>query len=127
MSQTSRPKDTASMDTRSESTRPSPGAPMVRVTLAAWLLLTAVGFGRLDANEPPTTAPAASEDPLARIPTLKLADLEEWRQAIVPSAEENLWLEIPWLASFGEGLHRAARADKPVLLWVMNGHPLGCT
>jgi hypothetical protein len=34
---------------------------------------------------------------------------------------------VPWLASFAEGVRAADAARKPLLLWIMNGHPLGCT
>ena len=40
---------------------------------------------------------------------------------------ESSWRDLPWLTSYHEGLVAAARGDKPLLLWVMNGHPLGCT
>jgi hypothetical protein len=46
---------------------------------------------------------------------------------IVPSAEEEGFLAIPWRAALWPALAEARAADRPVLLWVMNGHPLGCT
>ena len=50
-----------------------------------------------------------------------------WREHILPAAEELAWEEIPWLTTFKDGILAAAAADKPLLLWTMNGHPLGCT
>ncbi|MCI0456205.1 MAG: DUF3578 domain-containing protein [Gemmataceae bacterium] len=46
---------------------------------------------------------------------------------IKPSAGEDRWAEIPWLASLWEARQRAAAEGKPILLWEMDGHPLGCT
>jgi len=49
-------------------------------------------------------------------------------QALIkPSANEEKWTEIPWLASLWEARQRAAAQGKPILLWEMDGHPLGCT
>ncbi len=45
----------------------------------------------------------------------------------LPSGDELSWRAIPWRDSFAAGVLDADKADKPVLLWAMNGHPLGCT
>jgi len=50
-----------------------------------------------------------------------------WKNYITPTQSELAWTRIPWLSSFGEGMIQADAQKKPVLLWVMNGHPLGCT
>ena len=55
------------------------------------------------------------------------ANLAAWRQHLEPSGRELRWESIPWLPTFGEGLLQADREGKPLLLWTMNGHPLGCT
>ena len=49
------------------------------------------------------------------------------REAIASPKDESGWREIPWRPSLGEALIEARKADKPVLLWVMNGHPCGMT
>jgi hypothetical protein len=46
---------------------------------------------------------------------------------IKPKAGEEKWTEIPWLTSLWEARQRAAKEGKPILLWEMDGHPLGCT
>jgi hypothetical protein len=53
--------------------------------------------------------------------------LAEWRAAIEPTAEELRFTEIPWRASLWSAVAEAQAAELPVLLWAMNGHPLGCT
>ena len=52
--------------------------------------------------------------------------LDAWAKAVLPGAEEA-WLTIPWHATLHEGLRAAGQQQKPLLLWLMNGHPLGCT
>ncbi|MCH6588501.1 MAG: hypothetical protein IH805_09350 [Proteobacteria bacterium] len=54
-------------------------------------------------------------------------DLPAWREHLEPAGRELRWESIGWLPTFGEGLLRADREGKPLLLWTMNGHPLGCT
>jgi hypothetical protein len=46
---------------------------------------------------------------------------------IKPSKGEEKWTEIPWLTDLWEARRRAAKEGKPILLWEMDGHPLGCT
>lgn len=53
--------------------------------------------------------------------------LDAWRQRIDPTDEERIAESLPWKANLLEGVKAAAAEDKPLFLWVMNGHPLGCT
>ena len=72
---------------------------------------------------------------LAFLPALALAgDLDlgpkNWRsfeKKIAPAAEELAWQKIAWKSSFYAALEQAQASDQPLLLWAMNGHPLGCT
>ena len=50
-----------------------------------------------------------------------------WQEFIRPTKDELAWAEIPWIRTFYDGLVESDREQKPLLLWVMNGHPLGCT
>jgi len=54
-------------------------------------------------------------------------DYSVWRNYILPSEKERIFLSLPWQRTFADGIVEANRVDKPVLLWTMNGHPLGCT
>lgn len=54
------------------------------------------------------------------------AGFEQLHALIKPKAAEEKWARIPWLASLWEARQRAAREGKPILLWEMDGHPLGC-
>ena len=37
------------------------------------------------------------------------------------------WRQVPWKISLLEAQNQAARAGKPIFIWAMDGHPLGCT
>ena len=49
------------------------------------------------------------------------------RQAILLEPSEAQWEQIPWQPDFGQAIREARQQDKPILLWVMNGHPAGMT
>ena len=46
---------------------------------------------------------------------------------IKPCQGEDKWTRIPWMTSLWEARRRAAAEGRPILLWEMDGHPLGCT
>jgi hypothetical protein len=64
------------------------------------------------------SAPAQDPAPL---------DFATCRAHVLPDADELAWRAIPWLAELRAGIAAGAEQRKPVLLWAMNGHPLGCT
>jgi hypothetical protein len=45
---------------------------------------------------------------------------------IKPRNDEEKWLQVPWLTSLWDARQKAAREGKPILIWEMDGHPLGC-
>lgn len=47
------------------------------------------------------------------------------RAAVKPPREG--WTRIPWHTDLDAARRQAARQKKPLLLWIMDGHPLGCT
>jgi hypothetical protein len=53
-------------------------------------------------------------------------EFRELHAKLVPSAEDK-WQTIPWKTGLLEARAVAAKEGKPVFLWSMNGHPLGCT
>jgi len=61
--------------------------------------------------------------------TVELTDRNyaAWRKHILPDTGEVAWQQIPWATTFKDGIVAADAAGKPLLLWTMNGHPLGCT
>lgn len=49
------------------------------------------------------------------------------RAAVLPSEDDERWRSIPWHDTLGTAVLEADEQQRPVLLWAMNGHPLGCT
>ena len=47
--------------------------------------------------------------------------------AVLPRSSEERWLQVPWRTDFAAARAEANRAGKPLFLWMMDGHPLGCT
>jgi len=45
----------------------------------------------------------------------------------LPSDSDEGWRGIGWEIDLWAARERAAREGKPVFLWEMDGHPLGCT
>jgi hypothetical protein len=62
-----------------------------------------------------------------QVPVLDDQSFERWRDYVRPQAKEECYLEIPWRESFYIAINEARKTDRPILLWAMNGHPLGCT
>lgn len=59
-------------------------------------------------------------------PPLSADDVTKLRALIRPVEGEDPFDTIPWETSLWEARKKAAAAGKPVLLWEMDGHPLGC-
>lgn len=45
---------------------------------------------------------------------------------ILPKEEEKAWEKIDWRVDLWEARKEAAEKGKPIYLWEMDGHPLGC-
>jgi hypothetical protein len=68
---------------------------------------------------------------LVVVPSLVVADgpmtLEQLHGVILPGEDELAWMEIPWMSDLWEARKKATEEGKPLFLWEMDGHPLGCT
>ena len=53
--------------------------------------------------------------------------LEERVDRLLPSAEEDRFLEIDWQTDLLEARAEANEVGKPMFMWMMNGNPLGAT
>ena len=62
----------------------------------------------------------------AQLPALDQAQFTKLLAIIKPEQQSEKWQQIPWRSSLWEARQLAARAGKPILLWEMDGHPLGC-
>lgn len=54
-------------------------------------------------------------------------DVDTILRLVVPKADELAWQSIRWRPTLWEAVVEAQAGKKPVLLWAMNGHPLGLT
>ena len=66
-----------------------------------------------------TAAPTASAAELTD------ADFRQLHKELQPGDEP--WLTIPWKIALLNAQQTAAKEDKPIFIWAMDGHPLGCT
>jgi hypothetical protein len=78
-----------------------------------WIALVA---GLTGADGPKTAGPKLTQENFSYLQGL-----------IKPSTGEDQWTQIPWMTSLWQARKRAAAEGKPILLWEMDGHPLGCT
>ncbi|MEQ1933703.1 MAG: hypothetical protein ABL962_07480 [Fimbriimonadaceae bacterium] len=56
-----------------------------------------------------------------------LGDLKSSIASILPSKEEEIWLTVPWRTNLMAARVESQKINRPMFLWVMNGHPMGCT
>jgi hypothetical protein len=56
---------------------------------------------------------------------LTVQEFEKLHRELQPPKDEA-WLSIPWKTSLLEARDLAAEQKKPILIWSMDGHPLGC-
>lgn len=55
-----------------------------------------------------------------------LGKLDALKTLVKPRAEETKWEEIPWRVDLWDARREAARLGKPIMLWEMDGNPMGC-
>lgn len=66
-------------------------------------------------------ASAAPADPLTP------EQFKSLHALILPHPDELAWAQIPWLSDLWEARRSGVEKGKPIFLWEMDGHPLGCT
>jgi hypothetical protein len=54
-------------------------------------------------------------------------ELRQHVRDVEPTAVDNLWQTIPWRRNLMQARAEAQKLNRPLFLWVMNGHPFGCT
>ena len=70
-------------------------------------------------------APATAQNLTAQ--NLTAETCAQVREKVLPSEHDEQWRAIPWHDTLGGAVLEADEQERPVLLWAMNGHPLGCT
>ncbi|MGB0951659.1 MAG: hypothetical protein ACPG31_00395 [Planctomycetota bacterium] len=93
------------------------------------LLALALTLAPQDPSAESVNVASEASDPFGAVamPELDRSEYRAWRRYLRPTDEEAAFEAIPWLPTFADGLKAAEEAQLPLLLWVMNGHPLGCT
>jgi hypothetical protein len=79
---------------------------------AMWLLGTGIVLGWV--------ASTRAAEPI------RAADFAKIQALVKPATGDDKWGQIPWLTDLWEARQRAAAQGKPILLWEMDGNPLGC-
>ena len=70
------------------------------------------------------TLPANAASP----PKLTEKNFAALHELLQPKSDEVIWKDaIPWRTDLWQARREAAQAGKPIFLWEMDGHPLGCT
>ncbi len=59
-------------------------------------------------------------------PGLTTAEFERLHAGLQPEVDAP-WRTIPWRVSLLDARQEAAKQQKPIFIWAMDGHPLGCT
>lgn len=71
--------------------------------------------------------PEEVESRLAGVPEITPASLDQALALIKPQEGESRFDEISWLPTLLEGRREAAARGKPIVAFMMSGHPKGCT
>lgn len=71
------------------------------------------------------TSAVAAQAPRSQTPGPD--NLEDWVEFIRPSDDELAWERVGWRNALWPAVEEARELGRPILLWAMNGHPLGCT
>lgn len=64
---------------------------------------------------------------LVAAPAIEQKDFATLHALMQPTTEELKWQQIPWQTNLWDARRKAAETGKPIYLWEMDGHPLGCT
>lgn len=59
-------------------------------------------------------------------PALTLDTFDTLFAQCLPKPQAERWTEIAWETELWPARQRSAQENKPLFLWAMNGHPIGC-
>lgn len=55
-------------------------------------------------------------------------DFDKARALVTATEKENIWrTEIAWQTDLWLARQQAGKSGKPIFIWEMDGHPMGCT
>jgi hypothetical protein len=69
---------------------------------------------------------SADREPALQRPQVS-AEFAKLREQVLPNPTEQSFRKIAWRTSVLRGVVDAQKNDRPVMIVLMNGHPLGCT
>lgn len=73
-----------------------------------------------------SAGPGGAQGPPLQMPRLT-AEFAKLPDQVLPNPSERSYRKIRWRTSVLQGIIDAQRTDRPVMIVLMNGHPLGCT
>ena len=76
---------------------------------------------------PPLKAPAMTLEKITASTKLTEGSYSNVRNSVLTRPPNELWTDISWRPNLAESIREAREQDKPILLWMMNGHPCGMT
>jgi hypothetical protein len=65
--------------------------------------------------------------PGSATPRLPAPKFDALHRKVAPQGKGEGWATIPWQTDLAAARRTALRERKPLMMWVMDGHPLGCT
>lgn len=72
-------------------------------------------------------APAAeTAEEAAEVPPVSSEEVEALLERLTPDEDEP-WRTIPWRIDLLAAQREAIATERPLFIWAMDGHPLGCT
>jgi hypothetical protein len=97
---------------------------MKKIRLAGFLLVALISMAVASSLLIPGDT-AEPDD--VETPTLNEHNFRSVLKHVLPSEQELRWEQIGWRTDLMSGLREARALERPLLLWTMNGHPLGHT
>ncbi len=73
-----------------------------------------------------TSAVVAQDAPDPTPPAIDASRFDELQRLLRPDSDAP-WRTIAWRIDLLAAQREAAATDKPLFVWAMDGHPLGCT
>jgi hypothetical protein len=61
------------------------------------------------------------------VAALRPEEFQALHAEVAPHGQGERWTQIPWQSDLQAARQQASAERKPLLMWVMDGHPLGCT
>ena len=101
----------------------------MKITSGVIGLLTGVGMmagGTLLAAQPQCQL-EGTPVPGVETAAIPAEQFQALHSKMAPRGEQERWATIPWATDLRAAREKSAREGKPILMWMMDGHPLGCT